>query len=534
MNTTEISSRENPLDKYSTEKSEKWRFINTICRLCSLECQLKSQNILQKKILEMLKFCSSLRPSELDGLPRRICSSCLQSLTNSYLFRIKMEATDILLKKKLEVLFVKKDILDISLNNAQIKSLHSETIVKEENTEDISENSSSVELDSTKIIQMTQKALVPNSKVEVIFDDSPNSNVDEGKKEPIVLKTLEACKKVINVALPPLIPIQTSNNNKTKALNQTSMEDPPPLVPLKSIVNEGMSSKLPSENINIEKEIISESSQKNRIEIIQSSKSLFCNICKKEFQEGEKLIRHLKGHMVPKNFSCTICGKKYPSPSTFQIHMRSHTGERPFKCPVCDKGFSRWAGVVSHLQSHEDNRPFKCDSCDQSFKVSSNLERHKVLHAGVLPFCCNYCGKTFSQSSNLQLHIRTYHTNERPYLCSVCGKGFVSSTRLNRHMRIHTGYKPFHCRICTKGYSNISDLKNHEFGVHGNKCEKPFSCDICDKKFFYSCRLTKHLKTHSSLHHVCNQCSKTFPTSNCLAQHIESKHPESNFTDSTE
>ncbi|XP_044745442.1 zinc finger protein 239-like [Coccinella septempunctata] len=508
-----------------TAQTEKFDFIKTLCRLCSVECNSRSKSIFQRKILEMIEFCFSLHPSQTDGLPKRICSTCFESLTNSYLFKIQVEATDTLLKEKMKALVSNQDILDIALNEAEIKDIQGEMISTENSTrvlENIPSRSMYNKIGSVKL-----------NEVSLPVEDIQNCSASL-KEENFKVKVIEEDKQtpeqiIYNIDLPPLIPIKPSENAERIIINQVLPQEIPPLVPLKSICHEPLSLKdsvESSEHENNDENVKLDMSQKNYKEICESSKSLFCNICRKEFKDGKKLIGHLKGHMVPKNFACKICGKKYPSHSTFQIHMRSHTGERPFKCPVCDKGFTRWAGVVSHMQTHEDNRPFKCNFCNQSFKIVSNLERHKVLHSGVLPFCCNYCGNTFSQSANLQLHIRTYHTNERPYLCSECGKGFVSSSRLNRHMWVHSGYKPFLCKICSKAYSNSGDLRNHESGAHGDgDFEKPFTCKLCDKSFLYSCRLRKHLKTHQRPL-ACNQCSKTFRSGDILEQHVRSKHSE--------
>lgn len=494
----------------SSVECGKWKFINNSCRLCSLECNSNSRSILQKKILEMLQYCSFLYPSKTDELPKLICTSCYESLTRCYLFKKKIEATDLLLKKQYEELNPKQNILDIALNKAEIKC--SQMVPKTIIDENVSSRGSKNDL---SLVCMS----LNHTSVPWEGDNSNCSITSQQVTTDTHIIAAKHLKHEENVDLPPLVPINLTESPDKKILSQVIPQEPPPLVPLKPISIEEQSST----NSSMEQTSVADNLKKHHTEC-EIPKSLICNICKKEFSDGKKLIGHLKGHMVPKNFVCKICNKKYPNPSTFEIHMRSHTGERPFKCPVCNKGFTRWAGVVSHMQTHEENRPFKCDSCEQSFKILSNLERHKVLHSGVLPFCCNYCGKTFSQSANLQLHIRTYHTNERPYLCSECGKGFVSSTRLNRHMFIHTGYKPFPCEICSKSYSNSSDLKMHVKSAHGDdESDKKYVCDLCDKRFFYLCRLNKHLKMHRR-RYTCIYCHKVFRSNSLLDQHKENKH----------
>jgi len=53
------------------------------------------------------------------------------------------------------------------------------------------------------------------------------------------------------------------------------------------------------------------------------------------------------------------------------------------------------------------------------------------------------------------------HTNEKPYECDVCEKRFRQSGSLKIHKRIHTNEKPFECHVCEKRYRSGSGLKYH-------------------------------------------------------------------------
>ncbi|XP_047099998.1 zinc finger and SCAN domain-containing protein 22-like isoform X1 [Schistocerca piceifrons] len=100
-------------------------------------------------------------------------------------------------------------------------------------------------------------------------------------------------------------------------------------------------------------------------------------------------------------------------------------------------------------------------------------------------FACVLCGKVFARQGHLAMHCRLGHgvqpskgwglkvapstfmqqvrakDVERPFECQLCQKRFVRKHHLQAHLRSHSGIKPFNCPLCGKALSSKQSVGIH-------------------------------------------------------------------------
>lgn len=243
--------------------------------------------------------------------------------------------------------------------------------------------------------------------------------------------------------------------------------------------------------------------------------------------------------------SCQVCGEMFPTLHKFQRHILTHPDPecKKFLCQICGKRFNR----ADHLNRHSvlhGNVHHKCLLCGEEFDRASHLDRHRrknhppagqapsqtppitpqdkvprlssssmdmdgptigtnlhLLAAVATPeeshnktdmVVSNILKATLEQEQQrLEQNNRPSENIERPYVCEVCDRKFIRSTHLRRHMRIHTGEKPFACHICGRRYARGDYLRAH---INAHRRDRVHKCKHCNEIFHDLTRFADHCR----------------------------------------
>nr|CAH7756139.1 unnamed protein product [Callosobruchus chinensis] len=513
--------------------------LRNICRAClTEEGEFRSIFVpelssgLSLHLSDMIVSCAKVQISLGDGLPEQICSSCVSSAVNMYLFKTKCEESDKILRERLKKISIYYDnqYYKVTLNkNDTLKNDEAEVvqpgrgiIVTTANFVsklDQPEEEGGLKLEladvDTKLPQ--DDAIISEDFNRFDFEDSykqDESDATESECEPEKLKVGEIVLSVPEDKLKHFeceICLKRFTRNdlllRHKIAHAMKMEE-----------QQCRRSTSDSEKGSLDDE------DGHHVTIKTEDSAHSCTKCDALFMHKTDLDAHVKKEHPKEEYkvSCPVCPKKFVKLYQLNRHQKvAHsTVERQYKCSSCDKTYSKPDQLRSHLRVHHGAvgaKPHVCDICFKGFNQISNLKDHMRTHNGEKPFLCSTCGKGFNQLGNLRQHT-VRHSGVKAHLCSTCGSGFASKGELSAHLRKHTGARPFVCDVCQHGFTTSSSLTKHK-RIHSG--EKPYECDTCKMKFSRSGILARHKRTHTGEKpYKCNYCSKAFSQSNDLTSHL--------------
>ena len=169
-------------------------------------------------------------------------------------------------------------------------------------------------------------------------------------------------------------------------------------------------------------------------------------------------------------------------------------------CIKCNEVFSNPDEQVSHKKQCFKGRRYPCEfqgGCECTFLQKSLMHQHlKAVHFDD-PFKCEFCTQTFVYKKSLDAHLNKLQDQKDKqdfkYRCSQCEKVTDDLTEFQTHMNRHQNIKPYRCNICNeKSFYSQSQLTEHL-----RKCrqtEVKYECAVCGKKFAQEDRYCEHFK----------------------------------------
>ncbi|XP_023178177.2 zinc finger protein with KRAB and SCAN domains 1 [Drosophila hydei] len=172
-----------------------------------------------------------------------------------------------------------------------------------------------------------------------------------------------------------------------------------------------------------------------------------------------------------------------------------------------------------------------CTECEKKFTRNFQLKLHMISVHGLgdgLRYECEVCSKSFASRHSLRYHFTSLHSTERPFACELCDRRFVLRTQLISHARMHTGEtKPriFDCNVCGKTWPTKSDLRTHLRSHDPDMSKRPYKCDQCNKAFFTRGHLNSHHLVHTGEKpYACTYCDKSYQSVGNLNNHTLRQH----------
>ncbi|KAJ8258237.1 hypothetical protein GJAV_G00194680, partial [Gymnothorax javanicus] len=155
-------------------------------------------------------------------------------------------------------------------------------------------------------------------------------------------------------------------------------------------------------------------------------------------------------------FGCDVCDMRFTQRYHLMRHKRIHSGEKPYQCEGCHKSFSRTDRLLKHRR--------QCQAVSVAAVATVATVAAVATAAKAVTQPCREVPWPFPQDPPPPTAAWTPlqpPPGEKPFGCDVCDKRFTQRYHLMRHKRIHSGEKPYQCEGCQKTFSRTDRLLRH-------------------------------------------------------------------------